>query len=160
MLDHANDFYSDLYKEEDISDDHLNDIISKISRKQIPHDIHCNLEKAITADKVKLALFQMKTNKSPGLDGLTNEFFQTFWNTIASDVLKVYNCCFKNGILCRSMNSALIRLIYKNRGERTDLKNWRPISLLTVDYKTLSKVITNRMKLIMPLLVGEEQTCG
>ena len=32
MLDHANDFYSDLYKEEDISDDHLNDIISKISR--------------------------------------------------------------------------------------------------------------------------------
>ena len=58
------------------------------------------------------------------------------------------------------MNSALIRLIYKNRGERTDLKNWRPISLLTVDYKILSKVITNRMKLIMPLLVGEEQTCG
>ena len=58
------------------------------------------------------------------------------------------------------MNSALIRLIYKNRGERTDLKNCRPISLLTVDYKILSKVITNRMKLIMPLLVGEEQTCG
>ena len=160
MLDYANDFYSDLYKEEDISYDNLNDIISKISRKQIPHDIHCNLEKAITADEVKLALFQMNKNKSPGLDGLTVEFYQTFRNTIASDVLKVYNCCFKNGILCRLMNSALIRLIYKNRGERTDLKNWRPISLLTVDYKILSKVITNRMKLIMPLLVGEEQTCG
>ena len=58
------------------------------------------------------------------------------------------------------MNLALIRLIYKNRGNRHELKNWRPISLLNVDYKILSKVITNRLKRIMPFIIGEEQTCG
>ena len=58
------------------------------------------------------------------------------------------------------MNSALIRLFYKNVGDRYELKNWRPISLLNVDYKILAKVITNRLKLIMPIIIGEEQTCG
>ena len=60
--------------------------------------------------------------------------------------------------MCKSMNSALIRLIYKNVGNRQELKNWRPISLLNVDYKILSKVITNRLKRIMPFIIGEEQT--
>ena len=58
------------------------------------------------------------------------------------------------------MNLALVRLIYKNRGERTDLKNWRPISLLNVDYKIISKVITQRLSKIMPFVVNEAQTCG
>ena len=62
--------------------------------------------------------------------------------------------------MCKSMNSALITLIYTNLGNRHELKNWRPISLLNVDYKILSKVITNRLKRIMPFIIGEEQTCG
>ena len=129
-------------------------------RKNIFQITYCDLERDITAYEVKVALFQMKKNKSPGLDGLTVEFYQTYWNIICSDILEVYNRCLKNNRLCNTMNSALIRLIYKNSGDRCELKNWRPISLLTVDYKILSKVITNRLKLVMPLLIGEEQTCG
>ena len=60
MLNCANIFYSNLYKEEEISDFHLQDIISKIKTKQIPDDIHSNLDCEITANEVRTAIFQMK----------------------------------------------------------------------------------------------------
>ena len=78
MLNCANIFYSNLYKEEEISDFHLQDIISKIKTKQIPDDIHSNLDCEITANEVRTAIFQKNKNKSPGQDGLTIEFYQTF----------------------------------------------------------------------------------
>ena len=58
------------------------------------------------------------------------------------------------------MNTALICLIFKNKGDRSDLKNWRPISLLNVDYKIIAKALTNRLQKIMPEIIQEEQTCG
>ena len=59
------------------------------------------------------------------------------------------------------MNTALINcLIFKNKGDRSDFKNWRPISLLNVDYKIIAKVLTNRFQKIMPEIIQEEQTCG
>ena len=160
MLNIANTFYSNLYKCESVSKDHLQNIISNIQEKEISDDVSNDLEKDISNDEVKVALYQMNKNKSPGIDGLTVEFYQYFWDIIGTDLVEVYNDCFESGSLSLSMNSALIRLIYKNSGSRHELKNWRPISLLTVDYKILSKVITNRLKVIMPSLVGEEQSCG
>ncbi|KAJ1080742.1 hypothetical protein NDU88_000936 [Pleurodeles waltl] len=54
----------------------------------------------------------------------------------------------------------MITLLYKHKGERCDLKNWRPISLLNVDYKILAKTMVNRLKGAMGELVHPDQTCG
>ena len=102
----------------------------------------------------------MSKEKSPGLDGLTTEFYQLLWNVIKKDFKEVINECKFQKHLPRSMNTALIRLIFKNTGEKSNLKNWRPISLLNVDYKIISKVITNRLRKIMPDVIGEDQSCG
>jgi hypothetical protein len=107
-----------------------------------------------------LALKDMAKDKAPGSDGLTVEFYLSNWYLIKSDFLDLVNYCFKKGRLPDSMNRALIRLIFKNRGERSDLKNWRPISLLNVDYKIISKLITKRLRIILPNLINEDQTCG
>ena len=66
--------------------------------------------------------------------------------------------CITHKSLPKTMNTALVRIIYKNKGNRTELTNWRPISLLTIDYQILSQVITNRIKSIMCAIIGEEQT--
>ena len=46
------------------------------------------------------------------------------------------------------MNLGILTLIYKNKGNIEKLKNWRPITLLNIDYKILTKILTNRLKLI------------
>ena len=60
----------------------------------------------------------------------------------------VYNNIYLNKELSDSMKIGIITLIYKNKGLNTDLKNWRPISLLNIDYKILIKILTNRLKMI------------
>lgn len=57
------------------------------------------------------------------------------------------------------MRMGCITLLYK-KGERSDLSNWRPITLLNVDYKILAKAITLRLRGVMASVVHPDQTCG
>ena len=50
-------------------------------------------------------------------------------------------------------------MLYK-KGDHRDLKNWRPVSLLNVDYKILAKILTNRLSNFLHKIVPEEQKCG
>ena len=77
-----------------------------------------------------------------------------------NDFYEVDQASKQKGDLPNSMYTALIRLIFKNKGEKIDLKNWRPISLLNVDYKIIAKAVTNRLSKFMPHIIGEEQSCG
>ncbi len=147
MLGLVKSFYSDLYS-------------AKVESRGIPDDICEDLENDISKDEVRVALSQMNTNKSPGLDGLTVEFYPAMWPFIEHEFIDVLKVCYNKGQLCKSMNTGLIRLIYKMKGSKFDLKNWRPISLLNVNYRILAKIHTNRLKKAMPFLIGNEQTSG
>ncbi|KAM9316586.1 LOW QUALITY PROTEIN: uncharacterized protein PAF06_007630 [Gastrophryne carolinensis] len=54
----------------------------------------------------------------------------------------------------------MITILYKHKGERNELKNWRPISLLNVDYKILAKVLANRLRSVIGQIVNLDQTYG
>eukprot|EP00061_Rhincodon_typus_P012571 g38392.t1 len=64
------------------------------------------------------------------------------------------------GIMCESMRKGTITLIYKWKGQRAEIKNWQPISLLNVDYETLSKVIANRVRSALGSVIHPDQTCA
>ena len=51
------------------------------------------------------------------------------------------------------------RVIFK-KGDRKNLKNWRPISLLNVDYKICSKVLSLRLSKVLEFIVDPDQTCS
>ena len=74
-------------------------------------------------------------------------------------MLSVLNDCFRDGSLCASQRKALLRLIYEKDDKRLG-KNWRPISLLNCDYKLALKIITDRLKQVMPSIVHSDQTCN
>ena len=57
------------------------------------------------------------------------------------------------------MNQAVITLIPKN-DKKEFLKNWRPISFLYVDYKILTKIISNRLKNTLNQVISKEENCG
>ena len=74
----------------------------------------------------------MKTNKSPGLDGLTVEFYRTFWDILSQLLIDSYNEDFQDGSLSDSRNIVVMSLIFK-KNDRSDIKNYRPISLANTD---------------------------
>ena len=75
---------------------------------------------------------------------------------LCDPLLAVLNDCFRVG--CAGQRKALLRLIYKD--DKCLAKNWRPISLLNCDYKLASKIITDRLKQVMPSIVHSDQTCS
>jgi hypothetical protein len=116
-------------------------------------------EGEVTLQEYQRALNSFKRNKSPGLDGLPYEFYQSFWDILGPDLVAVYNDCQARGALSFSQRTGLISLLYK-KNDRLDVKNWRPISLLCTDYKILFKVLTNRLKTVLSSVISESQACG
>ena len=99
----------------------------------------------------------MKKNKAPGLDGLSNEFYQTFWNNLENPYLNMLYESFEKGILPASLRKAVITLIFK-QGDRSNLKNYRPISLTNSDYKILTFVLAKRLQQVISKLVSPDQS--
>ena len=116
-----------------------------------------SLEKDLTIE-LKDALASFADKKSPGEDGFTKEFYQTFFDLIGKDLLNSYNDSFHKGSLSITQKRGSITLIPKGDVNLTNLKNWRPISLLNVDYKLLSQVLAKRMELTLPKLIHTDQT--
>ena len=77
----------------------------------------------------------MKNNKSPGLDGITVEFFKFFWVDIGAFILRSINYGYRNGSLSVTQKQGLITWLPKPNKSRLSLKNRRPKSLLNVVYK-------------------------
>ena len=81
----------------------------------------------------------MANDKSPGNDGFTKEFFETFWSEVKKTFLSCVSHSFDKGELCTSQRQAIIKLIEKKDRDKRLIQNWRPISLLNVDAKIISK---------------------
>ena len=114
------------------------------------------LNRDLTKDELYKALCITKSNKSPGPDGLIVEFYKAFWDDLKDPLLKVYNHSFEFGQLPYTQYLAVIVLLYK-KGIRELLKNWRPISLINVDAKLLSKVFATRVKIVLPQIIHTDQ---
>ena len=98
----------------------------------------------------------MKKNKSPGSDGLSVEFYQTFWNELKDLVLQSLNTAYETGKLSKSQRKSFLSLMFK-KNDPYDINNWRPISLLNVDYKIAAHCLANRIKPILPKIINTDQ---
>ena len=99
----------------------------------------------------------MKKEKSPGLDGLPSEFYQCFWKQLGPLFYKALNDIFNTEKLSYTQRLSVISLIYK-KGEKENLKNYRPISLTNTDYKIIAFVFARRLQNILSKLINGNQT--
>ena len=105
-----------------------------------------------------MVLESFQNNKSPGNDGILIEFYRKFWQLLSEPFTKCANECFEKGEMSRSQKQAVITLIEKKGKDRSLLENWRPISLVNVDAKIMSKVIATRLKSVLPQIIHHNQT--
>ena len=151
-------FYESLYSAEPCNKPIQMQLLTKID-KQISDDQNTALTQPFTREDLEKSIKQMANGKSPGLDGLPAEFYKQFFDLIADDLLLVFTELLQSGRMSASQRTGLITLLYK-KGDRTDLKNWRPISLLNCDYKILSKMISLRLAKVLEDIIEPDQTCS
>ena len=82
----------------------------------------------ITEQEIKNAIKLLKINKSPGDDGIVSEFYKEYWYLIRKEFTRVLTYIFDANTLSPSQYYAILTLLYK-KGEREDIRNWRPKSL-------------------------------
>ena len=104
------------------------------------------------------ALKNMKNGKTPGIDGFPAEFYKVFWSKLKFIIQRAINSSYDNNELPLTLRQCIISCLPKGNKDRTILKNWRPISLLSVLYKIASASIANRLKLFLSHLVDKSQT--
>lgn len=152
-------FYEDMFKRQGVDkieeDFFLNQIKVKVSMED---KVLCDDE--IIEEEIDTAIKQLKLGKSPGIDGLTNEFYKNFREILVPILKEVYDEIFKKEELSERMKIGMIKTIYKKRGNPNDLKNYRPLTMLNTDFKILAKVLANRLRKVLPKIISTTQAYG
>ena len=152
----AADFYERLFDERRSSYRARRKLLHNVQRKITPEMARA-LATPLTLKDIEGAIKGMANNKSPGADGLTVEFYKTFCNELAPILLEAWEDANRKGQLPEELRTGIIALLYK-KGDRSDIANYRPITLMPVSYKIYSKALANRLAPFMHKLIGEHQT--
>ena len=151
-------FYQKIFfKNSDIS---RQKVLQYLQDKNLPKltDNQCVLcEKDITEEEPKHELNKMEINKYPENDGLAKGFYEVFWDHVKFLLLLLFKMAFLKKELSTSQKQAVIKLIEKKDCDKRFIKNWRPISLLNVDVKLISKILSNRIKNLLSNLISINQ---
>ena len=159
ILNEVKSFYEHLFsKSANTSDLELANLLENSTYPKLSTVESDRLECELLLPEISKALQNMKNGKTPGIDGFPVEFFKVFWNKLKDFVLRAYNWSYKMGNMTITLRQCVISCIPKGNKSRTLLKNWRPISLLSVVYKILSSTIANRIKTVLDSLVSKTQT--
>eukprot|EP00253_Pinus_taeda_P021341 PITA_21341 len=106
---------------------------------------------------VEEAVRNMPNDKSPGPDVFTINFYKACWNIVKQDIWEIVEDSRRSKTILKSLNSTFIALVPKVEEANTPEK-FRPIALCNVIYKIISKVISNRLKMILPGIISQEQS--
>nr|GEW12741.1 hypothetical protein [Tanacetum cinerariifolium] len=112
------------------------------------------LERGLSYDEVNGAVWDCGTNKSPGPNSFSFEFYRKYWTLIDQDVFLAVNDFFVNGYFPRGCNSSFIAIIPKIQDVKI-VNDFRPISLIGSVYKIIAKIFANRLSLILPYLISD-----
>ena len=97
----------------------------------------------ITSTECEAVIKNLPKNKSPGPDGFTGEFYQTFKEEFNAYPSKTLSKNFRGRNNPNSFYEATITLIPKPDNTKED---YRPILLMNIDAKILKKSLQNRIQ--------------
>ena len=117
----------------------MDEFLEKYNFPKLNHEEIENLNRPITSKEIETAIRNLPANKSPGPDGFTAEFYQKSREDLTLTLLKLFQKISEGGKLPNSFYEATITLIPKPDKDVTKKENYRPISLMSIDAKSLTK---------------------
>ena len=152
-------FYANLYSSEiDMERLRAGDFLDRLCIPQLSEEQSNFLDSPISILEIDKAISTLQSGKSPGEDGFPVEFFKIMKGKINNLLLRVFNKSFEESRLPESLYRANITLIPKKDRNPELCSSYRPISLLNVDNKILSKILALRLENIVSSIVDADQT--
>ena len=159
IIDNCVKHFTNLFGQDRIMNDDITQAQSmlfnsvKVSGGQ--HDMIA-LEEDIKEEEVEYVLSHLASDKSPGWDGITNEFFKSFLHELKAPLTMIFQEIWSSGKMPDSWKVGLVKLIPKVASP-TSFAQWRPISLMGGMYKIFAKVIANRLQKVLSSMVHPMQ---
>ena len=116
-----------------------------------------SMNREITEAELLTIVKSLPNNKTPGEDGLPSEFYKVFWQDIKYYLLESYKYSYQMGNPTITQIRGILCLTPK-QSDPQKLENWRPLSLLNQDYKILSRLVAERVKIALPKIINHAQT--
>ncbi|KAJ0434465.1 putative RNA-directed DNA polymerase [Helianthus annuus] len=116
-----------------------------------------HMVRQVTTDEVRKAMFSIGADKAPGPDGYTSAFFKGAWSVIGEEVSNAIIDFFSTGKLLRELNHTLIVLVPKI-ATPFNVTDYRPIACCNVLYKCISKILADRLKVALNMIVNVNQS--
>ena len=152
MADQVVQFYKNLYKETE----EWRPFVEGLEFDQIESIERDWLERRFEREEILRVVKELEGNKAPGPDGFTMAFYHHCWGVVERDALAVFEVFYQHSKFEKSLNATFITLISKKNGA-SNIRDFRPISLVGSVYKILAKVLANRLKEVLDQLVSESQ---
>lgn len=150
----ATEYFHHLFSSSD--PENIDDTLRFISAS-VNIDMNQQLLKTPNDEEIQHATFAISLEKVPGPDGMRSLFYQRFWSTIGTDICTMVRNFYETGEFDERLNQTNICLIPKTDRPAT-MTEFRPISLCNVGYKIISKILSTRLKRILPELISETQS--
>ena len=152
ILKITENYYSDLFRAGETKKEYHSDVLNK-TKVKISQDQQRFCDKEIKLTELEERMKKLPIGKSPGLDGLPVEFYHKMWPNIKFDFLEMVKELQNTNNLSDSQRKGVIRLIFKKE-DRSDLKFYRPISLLNADVKIITKTLALRLGKVLPSIIS------
>ncbi|GKB53478.1 cysteine-rich receptor-like protein kinase [Tanacetum coccineum] len=124
--------------------------------KMISKDQSAKLKSPFSEIEIQSVVWCCGEDRAPGPDGLNFKILKQNWNIIKDDMIRFFEEFRVKGCFPKALNNSFITLIPKKLCPQ-DLNDFRPISLISSMYKVLAKVLAERLKSVMELVVGTSQ---
>ena len=107
---------------------------------------------------MSIAIKKSKRGKTPGSDGLPFEYYKQHADELATFLAPMYNQLIRLDMLTLSMRDGVITLIYKQKGSPSDIRQYRPITLLTCDLKLFTSILARRITRVTHQICDPQNT--
>ena len=151
------DYYKQLYANKMDNLEEMGKFLERYNFPRLNQEELENINRPITSSEIETVIKNLPTNKSPGPDGFTGEFYQTFRDELTHIFLKLFQKIAEGGTLLNSFYEATITLIPKPDKDITRKENYSPISLMNIDAKILNKILANRIQQHIKRIIPHDQ---